>query len=170
MCLPDARNGIYMMKYALCCPDEFNQPATAFLLGFMQSTGLFLTEICNILKSLDQKKPQDVIVKFAGLGLILTVPKLIVPSMEDFVIQKAVGKLTLTRSRKDMIKNQDKYISVESQRLSCAWFFNVIYCIFKWFWHSFYFYFFPFVVVFLPLIKVTYLYKVNEDPITSVVA
>jgi hypothetical protein len=35
MCLPDARNGIYMMKYALCCPDEFDNPTTVFALGFM---------------------------------------------------------------------------------------------------------------------------------------
>jgi hypothetical protein len=34
-CLPDARNGIYMMKYALSCPEEFNNPIAAFMLGFM---------------------------------------------------------------------------------------------------------------------------------------
>jgi hypothetical protein len=34
-CIGDARNGIYMMKYALCNPEEFNQPVTAFILGFM---------------------------------------------------------------------------------------------------------------------------------------
>jgi hypothetical protein len=41
--LSDVRSGIYMMKYAICCPDEFDQPVTAFLLGFIQtSTVVFL--------------------------------------------------------------------------------------------------------------------------------
>jgi hypothetical protein len=35
MCLPDARNGIHMMKYALCSPNEFTDPSAAFMLGFM---------------------------------------------------------------------------------------------------------------------------------------
>jgi hypothetical protein len=33
-CLPDARNGMYMMKYAITCPEEFNHPTAAFALGF----------------------------------------------------------------------------------------------------------------------------------------
>lgn len=56
-CLPEARNGVYMMKYALCSPEEFNHPVAAFMLGVMQITAIFLTEICNLLKSFDQKKP-----------------------------------------------------------------------------------------------------------------
>ena len=86
MCLPEARNGLYMMKYAICCPNEFNQPITVFMLGLMQTTGIWLTELCNLMKSLDQKKPQDVIVRFVGFGLILQVPKLMVPSIESFDI------------------------------------------------------------------------------------
>jgi len=158
------------MKYAITCPDNFNQPVTAFFLGFMQSTGLLFTEICNLMKSLDQKKPQDVIVKFVGLALILTVPKLIVPSMEGFAVKGAVGKLNLYRKRKEVTKNQSKYISEPSEQLCCPWFFNMIYCIFKWFYASFYFYFFPFVVIFIPLIKITYLYSVQDDPIVPVTA
>lgn len=52
-CVPDARNGIYMMKYALCNPEEFNQPVTAFSLGLMQTVAIILTEVCNLLKSSD---------------------------------------------------------------------------------------------------------------------
>ena len=56
-CLPEARNGMYMMKYALCCPEEFNHQLAAFMLGLMQTAAIFLTEICNLMKSFDQKKP-----------------------------------------------------------------------------------------------------------------
>jgi len=34
-CIPEARNGIYMMKYALCCPDEFTKPVAVFFLGLI---------------------------------------------------------------------------------------------------------------------------------------
>lgn len=34
-CLPDARNGMYMMKYAITCPEEFNHPTAAFMLGLL---------------------------------------------------------------------------------------------------------------------------------------
>ena len=99
-CLPEARNGIYMMKYALCNPEEFTHPATVFIIGFLTVTAVWLTEICNLCKSLDQKKPTDVIVRFVGFALILNVPKLLVGSLESFDIKGSVGKLTLKKSRK----------------------------------------------------------------------
>lgn len=85
-CLPEARNGIYMMKYVLTNPDEFTHPTTAFWLGVIQFTGVIFTEVCNLLKSLDQAKPQDVITRFVGFALILNVPKLIIGSLEEFTI------------------------------------------------------------------------------------
>lgn len=101
-CLPEARSGIYMMKYALCYPDEFTQPVTVFFLGFIQITAVWLTEACNLLKSMDQKKPDQVIVRFVGFGLILNVPSLLIGSLEGFKVKSSVGKLTLERSRKQM--------------------------------------------------------------------
>lgn len=99
-CLPDARNGVYMMKYVLCCPEEFNQPLAAFALGVIQTVAIILVEICNLLKSVHQQNPTDVITRFVGFALILNVPKLLHPSMEGFDAPKAVGKLTLTKGRK----------------------------------------------------------------------
>jgi hypothetical protein len=86
MCIPNARDSIYMMKYALCCPNEFTNPHAAFALGFMQFNGICLTEVCNLLKSLDQTSPQTVIAKFVGFSLILLIPKILVGSMESFEV------------------------------------------------------------------------------------
>lgn len=152
-CVPDARNGIYMMKYALCNPEEFNQPVAAFSLGLMQTVAIILTEVCNLLKSSDQKKPADVIAKFVGFGLILSVPKLLHGSMESFEVPKSVGKLTLKKSRK---------AAVAQGSIAAAWTLNLVYCLFKWFFVSFYYYFFPFVVIFVPLAKITYLYNLDK--------
>jgi len=155
-CLPEARNGMYMMKYALCCPGEFNHPIAAFALGFMQTAAIFLTEICNLMKSLDQKKPQDVIVRFVGFGLVLSVPKLLHPAMEGFEVPKAVGSLVLTKSRKGALAT-----STNKKEMASGWVLNLVYCCFKWFFVSFYYYFFPFVVIFAPLFKITYLYNLE---------
>lgn len=154
-CLPEARNGIYMMKYALCYPDEFTQPATVFFLGFIQISAVWLTEVCNLLKSMDQKKPDQVIVRFVGFGLILNVPKLLIGSLESFAIKGSVGKLKLERSRKQMAQDP-----ATKARLPFHWLLNLIYCLYKWFFSSLYHYFFPFVVIFAPMLKLTYFSKV----------
>lgn len=107
--LPDARSGIYMMKYAICCPDEFNQPVTAFMLGFIQFNTVLFVQICNLLKNIQQKSPFAILTKFAGFGLVAGIPKMLAGSMETFEISKSVGKLSLTRSRKriGMLGNED---------------------------------------------------------------
>lgn len=155
-CLPEARNGIYMMKYALTRPEAFTHPVTVFFLGFVQLSAVWLTEICNVLKSIDQKKPQDVIVRFVGFSLILNVPKLMIGSLEQFDIQKSVSKLQLTKGRKEAVSEEG-----HSTRLPCAPILNFIYCVWKLFFNSLYFYFFPFVVIFIPLFQLTYLANVK---------
>jgi hypothetical protein len=74
------------MKYVLTNPGEFTHPTTAFFLGLIQLNGVFFTEICNLLKSLDQGSAKDVITRFVGFALILNVPKLIIGSLEEFSI------------------------------------------------------------------------------------
>lgn len=109
------------------------------------------------MKSFDQKKPQDVIVRFVGFGLVLSVPKLLHPSMEGFEVPKAVGKLVLNKSRKASVSAE-----VKGEGMSGRWLLNLVYCLFKWFFVSFYYYFFPMVVIFTPLFKITYLVDVQN--------
>ena len=153
-CVPEARNGMYMMKYAVVCPEEFNHPIAAFILGLMNTVGILLTEMCNLMKAAEQKTPTNVINKFLGFSLMLSIPKLLHGSMEFFEVSKSVGKLTLKKSRKAMLAQQD--------RPAIQWLLNFVYCIFKWFFISFYFYFFPFMVIFMQLVKITYMYKLQQ--------
>lgn len=154
-CLPEARNGIYMMKYALCYPDEFTAPVTVFFLGVIQISAVWLTETCNLLKSMDQKKPDQVIVRFVGFGLILNVPSLLIGSLESFDIKSSVGKLKLERSRKQMAHDP-----ITKEKMPFSTLLNLVYCLCKWFFSSLYHYFFPFVVIFGPALKLTYMSKV----------
>jgi len=34
-CIPGAKSGMYMMKFALCHPEKFSHPTLAFILGLM---------------------------------------------------------------------------------------------------------------------------------------
>ena len=152
-CLPETRNGIYMMKYALTCPEEFTHPVTVFFIGWFQTTAVWLTEICNLLKSLDQKAPKDVIVRFVGFALILNVPKLMIGSLESFEIQKSVGKLTMKKGRKAA-----KADSGWSMKLPFGFLWTTIYWVYKRIYTGLYFYFFPFVIIFLPMVQLAVLH------------
>lgn len=105
-----------------------------------------------MLKSLDQAKPQDVITRFVGFALILNVPKLIIGSLEEFTIQKSVSKLVLKKSRKEA--KSEEGIS-KNMPFHCLY--TMIYWLYKRFFTAFYFYFFPFVIIFIPMIELTYL-------------
>lgn len=144
-----------MMKYVLCYPEEFTSPMTAFFLALVQIMAIWLTEVCNLLKSLDQVKPDQVIVRFVGFGLILQVPSILVGSIETFNIKSSVGKLKIEKSRKQMAHDP-----VTKELLPLSPLFHLIYCLHKWYWSSLYHYFFPFVVIFGPVLNLTYFSKI----------
>lgn len=129
-----------MMKYSLCHPEEFTHPKLAFMLGFIYMNIIVTSEWINIMKGTEKKKPQDLITSYIGFKVITELPKVYLNSMSDIPIKEAIGKLTATKGRKDP-KNEGKN----------NWFFVTVYCLSKWFYHSFYFYFMPFMVIYLPL-------------------
>jgi hypothetical protein len=71
--------------------------------------------------------------------------------METFEIKKSVSKLKIERKRKSIVSDNDL-----KDKLPCRALFNLIYCVFKWFFCSLYYYFFPFVIIFVPMAKLTY--------------
>lgn len=50
-CMPVARDGLAMMKYALLHHDEFDHPISAFSLGFFNLSEMVIAEIVNITNS-----------------------------------------------------------------------------------------------------------------------
>jgi hypothetical protein len=79
--------------------------------------------------------------------------------MEELKVSGAVakqGKLVLKKSRKFSVASENK------EGMSGRWALNLVYCFFKWFFIGFYYYFFPFVVIFIPLFKITYLVNLTD--------
>lgn len=72
------------------------------------------------------------ITSYIGFKVITELPKVYLASMSDLPIKAAIGKLTATKGRKDP-KNDGKN----------HWVLTVVYCLSKWFYHTFYFYFMP---------------------------
>jgi len=151
-CLPDVRNGLYMMKYVLVHPEEFSHPVTCFLLGFIQLSSVWIVQGCCLLKCLDHGKPADVITRFVAFGGLTAIPKALTGSMESFPVSKGVSALTLKKSRK-YVASQDTF----REKLGLfGYVMNIVYCVMKWFYVSLYHYFFPFSCIVIPTIKLCY--------------
>ena len=135
------RSGMNMMKYVLCHPEEFTHPNLAFSLGLIYLLILLMSEWINILKGTMRKTPQELITSYIGFKVISDLPNIYMSSIDNLPIKGAIGKLTATKGRKDP-KNEGKV----------HWLQTTIYVLFKWFYHAFYFYFFPFCVIYLPLV------------------
>ena len=99
-CIPGARSGLYMMKYAVTHPENFTHPRVAFALGFIQMATMVVAEFINIVKGTNRKKAQDLITSYIGFAVIIIIPAIYLGSISELPIKGAVGKLTLKRGRK----------------------------------------------------------------------
>ena len=108
------------------------------------------------MKSMDMTKPEDVIMRFVGFGLILQSTKLLTASYEIFEGQKCfMGTLSLKKDRRESFN----LLSL-SEKLTFG-LLHIVFVLIKYLYVSVYYYFFPFVVIYIPMIKLTYLVKLN---------
>jgi hypothetical protein len=132
------------MKYVVCHPDQFVQPQIAFLLGFLQFTTIWVSEIINMMKASQQNKPLMLVVGAIGFKVIIDVPSMYYGALNSKIKSK-VGKLKVTRARK---AERD-----DSEKMAFQWFYNAVYVVNKWFFNAIYYYFFSYVVIFMPIAK-----------------
>jgi hypothetical protein len=108
------------------------------------------------MKSMDMTKPEDVIMRFVGFGLILQSTKLLTASYEIFEGQKCfMGTLSLKKDRRESFN----LLSL-TEKLTFG-LLHIVFVLIKYLYVSVYYYFFPFVVIYIPMIKLTYLVKLN---------
>lgn len=98
------------------------------------------------MKASQRKTAQELITSYIGFKSIMDVPNIYYGSINNIPVKAEVGKVTATKGRKDIRSDEEKMIGQT--------FFNGIYVILKWFYNSFYFYFFTFSVISLPLTQV----------------
>ena len=85
------------------------------------------------------------VTSYIGFACIIKIPSIYLSSIYEIPVKKAVGAVKLTKGRKQV---------EEKDKIAGHWFFNTIYLMMKWFFNSFYFYFFTFTVVIVPMITV----------------
>mmetsp|Transcript_11711 Transcript_11711/g.19769 ORF Transcript_11711/g.19769 Transcript_11711/m.19769 type:complete len:248 (-) Transcript_11711:91-834(-) len=153
-CLNGSRSGIYMMKYALCHPDEFVNSQAAFLLGLIQFSTMWVAELINIIKLTQKLKPQDMIAGLIAFKVIIDIPTIYFGSLES-PIKAKVGKLMLKRARKASRS--------PSESMGCQGLFNLIYVLNKWFFNTIYFYFFAFITIILPFVQLLVIKQQEDD-------
>ena len=79
-----------------------------------------------------------------------------ISSMESFEVQKSVGKLMLTKGRKAAYSEAGYWMKMPAGALL-----HPVYWVCKRTFTGLYFYFFPFVVILIPMFKLTYLANVQ---------
>lgn len=100
----NARSGMYMMKYALCHPEQFTNPELAFFMGLLQFFTMWFAELINIAKSSQRKTAQELITSYVGFKVLLEIPNIYVKSLNtlNVPVLGAIKKLTATQGRKSV--------------------------------------------------------------------
>ena len=138
-----------MMKFALCHPEKFTHPHIAFILGFIQVSMMWVTETINIMKATQRKTAQELITSYIGFKSIVDIPSIYLGSINNMAIKGKIGAVTATKPRKQENRSDQEKMIGHS-------FFNAVYVIYRWFFNTFYFYFFPFSVISVPLATVLF--------------
>lgn len=87
------------------------------------------------------------ITSYIGFKSIIDVPSIYLGSINNMPVKGKIGSVTATRARKSTERGVNDVMEGHA-------FFNAIYVICKFFFKTFYFYFFTFAVIFVPLVKV----------------
>lgn len=98
------------------------------------------------MKASQRKTAQELITSYIGFKSIIDIPNIYYASINNISVKSDVGKVVATKGRKDLRADDEKMIGH-----SLA---NAIYVLNKWFYNTFYFYFFTFSVISLPLANV----------------
>lgn len=100
-CLPQARDGLAMMKYSILHPEEFVNPVSAWLCGLFCLSSMIFAETVNVLNSQSKTKVGDAIAAFIGFKCMVDLPTIFMNSHEEFPLKSAIGTLTFKRGRKE---------------------------------------------------------------------
>lgn len=137
--------GLRMMKYSNNHSHEFSAPYCAYALGLMQLTGGVFAEISTMIYMLSLDSPIDIMIRFMALSQIADVNGIVYRAIPaENRIFKQIENLKITVHRRDFVIG--KYERDLPQKVL-----RVIYKILRILYASFFFYFFPLMIIVMPL-------------------
>jgi hypothetical protein len=138
--------GLAMMKYSNNHSYEFSAPYCAYALGLMQLTGGIFAEISAMIYLSSLDSPIDIIIRFMALSQVADVNGIVYRAIPaENRIFKQIEHLKITVHRRDFVIG--KYERDRPQKVL-----RVIYKGLRILYASFFFYFFPLVIIVMPLL------------------
>ena len=130
------RNGINMCMYVTYHSDNFESPSVAFFLGFMTIFANGFASSTNLLMALTQKSVMNVVTKFVGFKILIQIQDYYLRSRDQFKIKGAVSN--------------DLVVIIDDTKVK-SMVHLVTYKILRILYTSLYFYFFPLLIIVVPM-------------------
>jgi hypothetical protein len=108
---------------------------------------MWIAETINVMKATQRKTAQELITSYIGFKSIIDIPTIYLGSINNMAIKGKIGAVTATKPRKQANRGLN-------ETFPGIWFANAFYVLCKFLFNTFYFYFFTFSVIFVPLAKV----------------
>lgn len=106
---------------------------------------VWICEVINLIKATQRKTALELVTGAIGFKIIIDLPSLYYGAY-NAPIKSKVGTLKATRGRKAERSDGEK--------MAFHFLYNILYVLHKWFFNVVYYYFFPFLVIFIPMVKV----------------
>lgn len=135
-CVSTIRNGINMMKFSIYHSEEFKNPVVAFFLGFSVSAINIVCQYTNTYQTMIQDDIMHVITKFVAFKLLIQIQDYYLRSKTNFPVKAAL--------KDPLVINQSNKVKMNKVLF-------LVYKLFRVFFTSFYFYFFPLLIIYLPV-------------------
>ena len=141
----DVKQGLLMLKYLNTHPEEFEGSLIPYLIALMQSTGGFLAECTNFLMMAKRETVEYCITFFVAFHVLSAIDNIYAHSLSGFSLHH-VCKEPL------VFKRQPKDIEFGS-RSTLDKFMRAVCVVMTFCYNSFYYYFMPYIVNFIPYAK-----------------
>ena len=153
------RNGVQMLKGVIYIHDDHEFKMThseaGFFLGVMTCMVNFACQFSNMIGALTARNVPEVLSKFVAFKLLINVQDYYKRSRANFKIAKAVGNPIIIKEDNSMRYGNRENDSMLKKIVGNIFF--VIFMLLKFFYNNLYFYFFPFVILYLPFNKLIYI-------------
>lgn len=142
--VPDVKQSFWMMRYLNTHPHKFSQQFVPYLIALMQFTGGLLAEITNIFMLSTRESVEECVTFFVAFNILAKIDNIYAESLSNQPLMKVTeqplvwelsGKSVPFGSRSRL----HKWIRINTVLLDR-------------FYYTFYYYFFPFIVNFIPYV------------------
>ena len=144
--LDEVHDGLVMLKYLGCHPEEFSNRTMPFLCAFMKSSGALLAEGINMLMLATRKDVPMCITFFVAFHVLADIDKIYLESVSNLRLLEAIEHPIPWKTKMRDINFEEVSLSMKLVLL--------VYYVWSFLYYTVYYYFMPFFVNFIPYLFV----------------